>query len=131
MNTIGSRGTTLIKMARPRIVCLCGSTRFKAAFEAANMTKTLDGEIVLSVGSYHDDDTFAAFDADTKRTIKAKLDVLHFRKIDLADYIFVLNLEGYVGESVEREIEYARSLGKPVKFLEDTYDTPRLLRALP
>lgn len=37
-------------MNRPTIVCLCGSTRFTAAFRAANLNETLDGKIVLTVG---------------------------------------------------------------------------------
>jgi hypothetical protein len=35
---------------RPRIVCLCGSTRFMDAFFEAGWTETLEGKIVLSVG---------------------------------------------------------------------------------
>lgn len=38
--------------ARPRIVCLCGSVRFLAAFDAASLTETLAGHIVLSIGSH-------------------------------------------------------------------------------
>src|SRR2546423_1826305 len=37
---------------RPVIVCLCGSTRFYDAFQAANYERTMAGEIVLSVGFY-------------------------------------------------------------------------------
>ena len=41
------------------------------------------------------------------------------RKIDLADEVLILNVNGYIGESTARELAYARSLGKPVRFLED------------
>ena len=34
------------------IVCLCGSTRLKEAFEEANRRETLGGKIVLSVGLF-------------------------------------------------------------------------------
>ncbi len=36
---------------RPRVVCLCGSVRFLAEFDAASLAETLAGRIVLSVGS--------------------------------------------------------------------------------
>jgi len=128
MNTLGARGK-LPPMDRPRVVCLCGSTRFSDAFKAASMDRTLNGEIVLAPGcSIPDDDIFETFIPEAKRLAKAKLDVLHFRKIDLADYILVLNVEGYVGESTEREIEYARSHNKPICWLEDPHETPELLR---
>ena len=38
---------------RPRIVCLCGSTRFKQAFIDANFDETLMGAIVLTVGWFN------------------------------------------------------------------------------
>lgn len=38
--------------ARPRVVCLCGSTRFYDEFQRANYERTMAGEIVLSVGFY-------------------------------------------------------------------------------
>ena len=46
------------------------------------------------------------------------LDDMHKRKIDMADEIFVINVGGYIGESTRSEIEYAKSTGKRVKFLE-------------
>ena len=44
------------------------------------------------------------------------------RKIDLADAIFVVDPGGYIGESTTREIEYARSAGKPVVRLSQIDD---------
>lgn len=37
---------------RPKIVCLCGSTRFYKEFQRANYDETMAGRIVLSVGFY-------------------------------------------------------------------------------
>jgi len=98
---------------RPRIVCLCGSTRFTDAFQKATQRETMAGRIVLSVGSVEDG-------VEITEQVKAKLDQLHFRKIDLADEILVLNVGGYVGASTRSEIEYAERQGKPVRWLEGT-----------
>lgn len=46
------------------------------------------------------------------------LDELHARKIDLADYILVLNIDGYIGSSTKTDIEYAQAQGKRVEYLE-------------
>ena len=107
-------------MERPRIVCLCGSTRFKDAFVYANLRETLAGKIVLSIGcdTRTDLDLFAHLDARERAAIKARLDELHLRKIDLADEVLVLNVDGYVGESTGRELEYARQHGKAIRYLE-------------
>ena len=44
---------------------------------------------------------------------------MHKAKIDLADEIFVINKNGYIGESTKSEIEYALKQGKSVRYLEN------------
>lgn len=104
----------------PEIVCLCGSTRFSQAYQAANLKFTLDGKIVLTIGCdmRSDVDIFTGMSEREKEQIKKRLDELHLRKIDLADSIFVLNVEGHIGESTAKEIEYAKNVGKRVDYLE-------------
>jgi len=53
------------------------------------------------------------------------LDTLHLRKIDLADEVFVVNKDGYIGDSTRHEIEYAQSKGKPVRYLEELKREPK------
>ena len=48
---------------------------------------------------------------------KVKLDELHKRKIDLADEVLILNVEGYIGKSTNSEIQYADLIGVPVTYL--------------
>ncbi len=103
-------------MSRPTIVCLCGSTRFHEAFAEANLRETLAGRIVLSVGSYDHSDSELGISQDSE--VKRKLDELHLHKIDLADEVLILNVDGYVGESTARELLYALGAGKKVRFLE-------------
>ena len=100
-------------LTRPRIVCLCGSTRFKPAFVEANEKETLAGHIVLSVGAFgHADNRYFS---DNQ---KAALDTLHKRKIDLADEVLVINVGDYIGDSTRSEVAYAEQCGKPVRWLE-------------
>lgn len=100
----------------PKVVCLCGSTKFKEEFEQVNYEETMAGNIVLSVGF------FAHADAGKKNPPptteeKIALDRLHKRKIDLADEIVVVNVKGYVGESTRSEVLYARQTGKKVRWV--------------
>lgn len=99
---------------QPTIVCLCGSTRFMAAFQAANLIETLAGRIVLTVGCDTKSDDMLGLDDG----VKAQLDELHKRKIDLADEILVLNIGGYIGSSTQSEIDYAVTNGKRVRYFE-------------
>lgn len=98
---------------RPGIVCLCGSTRFEDTFHAENRRLTLAGKIVLTVGVFGHDDSETLTPEQ-----KGQLDELHKRKIDLADRVHVLNVDGYVGDSTRSEIAYARDREVPVTWLE-------------
>lgn len=102
-----------LKKERPTIVCLCGSTRFKLAFMEAARTESLAGKIVLTVGQFSHADKI-----DIGEDAKKRLDELHLRKIDMADEILVINVGKYVGDSTKREIDYAKSNGKRIRFLE-------------
>jgi len=103
---------------RPIIVCLCGSTRFGKAYAKAQNDETIAGRIVLTVGSNtkSDDVIFKSMSPAEFRLMKAKLDVLYLHKIDMCDEILVLNVGEYIGESTEREIEYAKSKGKRIRY---------------
>jgi hypothetical protein len=117
--------TTLAKIRdrppRPVIVCLCGSTRFWRLFQQAGLRETMAGKIVLSIGaaSGTDDEHFGNLPRDEYDRIKTMLDELHMRKIELADEVLILNHEGYVGESTARELAYAQTLRKVVRYWED------------
>jgi hypothetical protein len=94
------------------IVCMCGSTKFKQAWIAENARLTQEGNIVLAVGLWgHHERKYPSPD------VKAKLDDLHKRKIDLCDWVWVLDVNGYIGESTRSEIAYAEALGRPVRYL--------------
>lgn len=44
----------------------------------------------------------------------------HYKKIDLSDAIYVVNIDGYIGESVKSEIEYAKTRNKEIIYHVDT-----------
>jgi len=102
---------------RPTITVLCGSTRFLEAFQEANLRLTLARHIVLSVGCDTKSDEMLATLGVAITDAKPALDELHKRKIDLADEVLVLNVDGYIGSSTRSEIEYAEKLGKPISYL--------------
>lgn len=104
-----------------RVITLCGSAKFKDEFLKVQKDLTLEGNIVISVGFFNepgDSDFWESMDAKTKMKTKEMLGDLHKRKIDLADEIFVINVDGYIGESTKSEIEYAKATGKKVNYLE-------------
>lgn len=103
---------------KPKVVCLCGSTRFWETFRDVGLDLTMAGIIVLSIGIHAPDSMVLAHpESDQGKTQKALLDQLHKQKIDMADEILVLNVDGYIGESTRGEVKHAISRGKPVRWL--------------
>ena len=96
------------------VITLCGSTRFKEEFLEAQKRLTLAGNIVISVGLFGHSGDNEVWSEGTKEM----LDDMHKRKIDMADAVFVINIDGYIGESTQSEIKYAREHGKDVVFYD-------------
>ncbi len=103
------------------VITLCGSTRFKTEFMEMQKKLTLAGNIVISVGLFGhagDEEVWENMDEGTLTRTKEMLDDMHKRKIDMADEIFVINKNGYIGDSTRSEIAYALEHGKKVNYLE-------------
>ena len=93
------------------IVTLCGSTKFRDTFLEISKMLTLKGKIVLMPGFFGHTDVEKPSD-----DIKFKLDALHFKKIDLSESIYVIDVGGYIGYSTRNEIAYADKLGKNITY---------------
>lgn len=103
-------------MKKYNIITLCGSTKFKDKFLEAQKDLTLKGNIVISVGLFgHSGDNEV-----WEPGVKEMLDDIHLRKIDMADEVYVITVNNYIGESTKREIEYAKKQDKIIRFLNYT-----------
>ena len=94
-----------------KTLTICGSMRFAEQMrEIAYLLEVRDGYNVLQCvyGGETGPDT----------SERERLAAAHYRKIELSDGIYVVNIGGYIGDSVRREIEYARHLGKDVLYHE-------------
>ncbi len=108
-----------------KIITLCGSTKFKDDFMREQKRLSLAGNIVISVGLFGhsgDSEVWEQMDEGTKTKTKEMLDDMHKRKIDLSDEIFVINKNGYIGESTKSEIAYALQTHKKVNYMEQNLD---------
>jgi hypothetical protein len=100
-----------------KIITLCGSTKFEAEFEEANQRLTMEGCVVISLGMFTLPELPDYDWAADSSNLKGRLGGVHFQKIRMADEVYIVDPGGYVGESTRREIAYAESLGKPVRYL--------------
>lgn len=86
--------------------------KFKDDFLREQKRLTLEGNIVLAPNMF-------LLAEDITEDIKKMLDDMHKRRIDMADEIFVINKNSYVGSSTKSEIEYAKKLGKKIVFMKN------------
>ncbi len=110
-------------MKKPKIITLCGSTRFIETIAVMGYLLEKEGAIVLGLHylptSYFKGEDIVESHIAEKEGVAEHFDELHKRKIDISDSIFVMNVDGYIGESTRKEIEYAKSLNKPITYLEE------------
>lgn len=93
-----------------KIVTICGSMRFKDKMMEISKELEIKNKYVVIQCIYSND----------KFTEKEQqiLSDLHYNKIKISDAIYVVNVNGYIGNSTGKEIEYAKKLGKEVMYLE-------------
>ena len=96
-----------------KVITLCGSIKFKEEFLKMQEKLTLDRNIVLTPNSFQ-----SIKKEKINEQTKKMLDEMHRQKIDMSDAIFVINVNGYIGESTKNEIEYAKSKNKEILYLE-------------
>lgn len=97
-----------------QVITLCGSTRFenKIAEVTANLTK--EGYCVIPFVSFSVKDW--PKNISEIMEFKQLLSDTHYKKIDLCDEVYVIDLNGYIGESTKKEIQYAIEKGKRIRY---------------
>lgn len=95
-----------------KVVTICGSMKFaKEMIKIASDLEKENGWCVIQ----------CVYDINPDTTTKEEMDNVvnvHWKKIDISDAIYVVNIGGYIGNSTTNEINYALSKGKEVIYHE-------------
>lgn len=95
-----------------KVITICGSMRYsKEMMKIAEQLELKDGYAVIQCVYNVDGQKYEGFDASI-------LDKIHRKKIDISDAIYVVNIDGYIGNSTKNEIEYAKNNGKEIIYHE-------------
>ena len=95
-----------------KVITICGSMRYsKEMMKIAEELELKDGYAVIQCVYNVDGQKYEGIDAGI-------LDKIHRKKIDISDAIYVVNIDGYIGNSTRNEIEYAKNNGKEVIYHE-------------
>ena len=93
-----------------KTVTICGSMRFEQKMrDIAWILETQYGVNVLQC-------VYTPENAVCSDRMLKNLESAHYRKIELCDAVYVVDIGGYIGESTKREVAYARESGKEVIF---------------
>lgn len=95
---------------KPKVITLCGSTKFYEKYDEIMLKLTLAGWSVFTIGTHRFSDQELPEVIDKKDM----LDQMHRDKIDISSCIFVVDVDGYIGESTSNEIMYAIDTKKKV-----------------
>ena len=96
-----------------KVITICGSLKFEPEMRYWAEKLELEGNCVLSV-VYPISNNKDAYSSEQLELFG----VLHKKRIYMSDAIFVVNKNGYIGNSTKDEIDYAKKHGKDVLFLE-------------
>lgn len=97
-----------------KIITLCGSMQFENKMIEIAAKLELEGNVVIQCIYFPQNKKLSNFELEL-------LSKLHYKKIEISDAIYVVNINGYIGEATKNEIEYARSLNKEILSLEPLY----------
>lgn len=101
----------MIENKELEIVTICGSIKFKKEMMEIAVKLTLEGKIVFTpMFSYEDSTPPTSFE-------KEMFTKIHREKIKLSDSIFVVNVDNYIGDSTNSEIQFAKDNNKKIKYL--------------
>lgn len=96
-----------------KIITLCGSLKFKKEMMTVAEKMALKGYCVLTPVY----PVLENMERNEEQLIKLKEE--HFKRIELSDSILVVNVNNYIGDSTNLEIEYAKKLDKEIIYYTD------------
>ena len=96
-----------------KIITLCGSLKLKKEMMIVAERMALEGNCIITP-VYPILENYKKTDEQLE-----KLKEAHFKKIELSDAILVVNVNNYIGNSTNLEINYAKKLGKEIIYYTD------------
>ena len=109
---------------KPKIVVMCGSSRFVDVMAVcAWLIEREENAITMGLHllpAWYSIKPIPDHLAEHENCA-GQMDELHLRKIDLANEVFVVNCQNYVGDSTQSEIKYALRDNKHIRYFTNDY----------
>lgn len=109
-----------------RSVVLCGLRRFKKRiFEIVDALRAQGVVVYCPPLETWEIESWDEMSPKVRRYSVGYLTLMHFQRLRWGDVVWVLNFEGYVGNSTTLEVGAAAALGKPIYALEEDAELAR------
>ena len=105
-----------VKVINMKIVTVCGSMKFESEMKKVALILETKYDMCVLQCVYNEDKL------ELREDEIIALNRAHLKKIELSDAIYVVNLQGYIGEQVKKEIAFAKNLGKEVIFHTELFE---------
>lgn len=90
-------------------ICICSSMRHKELMLMIAKELTFSGNLVFHPMIL--EENIEITEAQLDKLMKA-----HFAKIELSDIVYIIVVNNEIGEGVQKEIDYAKSLSKEIVY---------------
>lgn len=119
-----------MKQSQENAICLCGSTKFYEAFQEVRELEALKGSIVLLPDIFlHRPETILTLkEGEVLDVSEESLMRIHRGKIEAANTVLVIDVNGYIGKHTKEEITYASGLGIRIDFASAVYPDLKILK---
>lgn len=91
-----------------KTVTICGSMKFQTEMQKIAFDLETKHNMNVLQCVYNLDN------ADISELQRKALSKAHYRKIEISDAVYVVDIGGYIGSSVSEEIQFARMKGKEI-----------------
>ena len=96
-----------------KIITICGSMKYKKEMMEVAERLALEGNCVITP-IYLNKSKNEYADNDYEMLLN-----VHKKKISMSDAIFVVNVDNYIGDGTNIEIEYSKELNKEILYYSD------------
>ena len=96
-----------------KTIAICGSMKFENEMKRIAFRLETKYKMCVLQCVYNEDNEDLSIDEI------AFLNKAHFRKIEISDAVYVVNINDYIGDQVKKEIAYAKKMQKEIIFHTD------------
>ncbi len=124
-------GALAVSKIRPKVILVVGHPQFRDEISQRVLTLTMEGFIVMDRLLYETDATTREDQIQYDAMYHRQMCQLNAMRVELADVIYVMNIDGTICQDTLREVTLAQSLNKEIRWwIEPTDPSLSILKPI-